>query len=89
MAVRGMEDMRSVFVNVYATDIFSIDISRDMRAFVDDEASFSCICKFTSHRGTGKPGAHNQKIVIHKILDISLITICVIILQDCNNDMPK
>lgn len=62
--VVGMEDVGSILMNVNALHIFAIDISTQMRAFVNYKAFLSLFSRFVS-KCCSKEARTNYEIIVH------------------------
>jgi hypothetical protein len=58
-----MKDMRAVFMDVDALDIFCKNISANLSAFFYHKATFTFFMKFVSAHTAKQPRAHYQIII--------------------------
>ena len=64
--VVGMENMRTVPVNIDAFHLFGVDIPSDMRPPVNHQNRLPGSLRPLRKHGTIKPGADNQVVISHK-----------------------
>ena len=62
--VVGVENVRTIAVDVDALHLLGVDVACNVAALVNDEALFTCFFCFLCEHGTIKAGADDQVIVL-------------------------
>ena len=61
----GVEDVRAVFVHMDPFNVLRVNISRDLRPFVDDQALLPGFLCLLGEYSAVQPRAHDQIIIVH------------------------
>ena len=65
LLIRGVENMRTIFVYMDPLNVLTINISRDVVPPVDHKTLFPSLMKLVRHDCTIQSGSDNQIVILH------------------------
>ena len=67
LCIIGMINMGTVFVDINSFHGFRINVSRHIRAFIDDQNLFPSVSRFSCEHRSVQSGADHQIVVFHNL----------------------